>query len=120
MRIFRSIVGDPMLLDSPDGLLTFHAAITEFLASSLSSVSYKANTTGSPAPYSNFLLGLRIKKHETSSLQYSDDGWLELSGTLIHLNELLECFFDVNDGEHKHWYSNPVSLIVEADSTWPR
>ena len=118
MRIFRSLVGDPMLLDSTDGLHTLHVAVSEFLASSLSTVSYQAITTGNPTPYNEFLFGLRIIKDGTSNIRYSDDGWLELSGNLRQLNELLECFFEVNDGEHKHWYSNPLSLIIEADNTW--
>lgn len=120
MRIFHSSIGDTMLLDSPEGLHNLHAAINRFIGSSSLVASYPAISTGNPAPYSAFLLGLRIRKDETSRLEYADDGWLDLSGTVSDLSELLECFSEVNDGEHKHWYSNPVSLIIEADNSWPK
>jgi hypothetical protein len=47
--------------------------------------------------------------------QITPDRWLELSASAIELaafgNKLL---FDT-DGDHTHWYSKPVSLIIEVD-----
>ncbi|WP_426701173.1 hypothetical protein ACPPVV_17670 [Rhodanobacter sp. Col0626] len=118
MRIFNSTSGDPMLLDTAQGLRSLQDAFGAFLSSPHSAASFEAATRGSPAPYDEFLLGLRVSKGGTAQLQLAKDGWLELSGAhedLLAFHQLLA----PAAGDHLHWYCQPVSLIIEADDTGP-
>src|SRR4051812_12397728 len=108
-----------MLLGSRAELLTLHESFRLFLASDNRTGSFPAVTTGSPAPYDRLLLGLRVQKCDEATRMYvSSDQWLELSGP----PEILAQFGDKlpvqEDGRHHHWYSAPVSLIIEADDDW--
>jgi hypothetical protein len=118
MRIFNSSSGDPMLLDTSQGLRTLQQAFAAFLASPSSATSFAAATDGSPTPYDEFLLGLRVSKGGANQLQLSADRWLELSGSSQDLQAFHESLAPA-DGDHLHWYSDPISLIIEADDSWP-
>jgi hypothetical protein len=118
MRIFNSSSGDPMLLDTALGLRSLQNDFGAFLSSPNSATSFEAATHGSPAPYDKFLRGLRVSKGGAAQLQLTNDGWLELSGSpqdLLTFHQLLA----PADGGHLHWYCEPVSLIIEADDSWP-
>jgi len=116
MRIFNAARGDPMLLDSAQGLEALHDRLTEFLDSAADAVSLAALTNGSPEPYTEFLGGLRLHRHSAGSkLCITSDRWLELSATEAELERFTQLFRGVADGSHRHWYCSPVSLIVEAD-----
>ena len=118
MRIFNSHAGDPMLLDTVQGLRNLQQTLGVFLASPSTTTSFAAETNGSPTPYDEFLPGLRVRKGRSKYLQFSADRWLELSGSPQDLQELHACLRPLN-GDHLHWYSEPVSLIIEADNSWP-
>jgi hypothetical protein len=62
MRIFNSSTGDPVLLDTAQGLHTLQQAFGAFLESPSLTKSFAAATNGSPAPYEEFLPGLRVSK----------------------------------------------------------
>lgn len=118
MRIFNSLAGDPMLLDTEQGLRIFQKSFDDFLASPSLTASFLAATDGNPEPYEEFLLGFRISKEGKKQLLITPDRWLEFSGPPQYLQEFCKRLAPI-DGEHNHWYDNPVSLIIEADNSWP-
>ena len=119
MRLFYSTVGDPMLLDSQLELHALHSQFRSFLASAAPKASFEAETNGSPAPYDEFLLGLRVQKNTNEPhLSISADRWLELCGPLHELERFNQKLVFSEPNGHAHWYSKPVSLIIEADDTW--
>jgi len=108
-----------MLLDTVEGLRLFHARIVAFIESSHGEGVFPAETSGSPEPYSEFLGGLRVKKEaEEPRLVLSHDRWLVLSGSQEALVRFSRELKVEQDGEHHHWYSSPVSLVIEADESW--
>ncbi|MEO7936834.1 MAG: hypothetical protein ABIR27_11300 [Dokdonella sp.] len=117
MRIFNSSNGDPMLLDSAHGLRDFQLAFGAFLASTATTISFLATTDGSSNPYDEFLNGLRVSKGEAKRLELSADRWLELSGSSQDL-QTFQKLLAPDDGDHRHWYCTPVSLIIEADDSF--
>ena len=120
MRIFNSPTGDPMLLDTRTGLRELQARFKAFVASPVDTASFAAETTGSPAPYDEFLGGLRVQKRSgETSLILAADRWLELSASLRDLESFGQKLTVVDDGGHNHWYCAPISLIIEADDLWP-
>jgi hypothetical protein len=115
MMIFYSDGGDPMLLDSAAGLRDLHAQIKGFVDSVTVNKSLAANPLGGPEPYAEFLLGLRMTKTDAShALSISADRWIEHSAPVLELRRFAEKFLMLN-GEHRHWYSTPASLIIEAN-----
>ena len=118
MRIFNSPAGEPMLLDTAQGLRVLQQAFDAFLSSPSVATSFAATTDGSPAPYDEFLSGLRVTKGGERRLQFSSDRWLELSGSPQDLQLFHECLAPT-DGDHRHWRGQPVSLIIEADNSRP-
>jgi len=117
MLIFNSPNGDPMLLDSVQGLRDLHDRLEHFLNSSAQEASFPAITTGEPAPYEEFLGGLRVTKNEkSSSLSFANDRWLVLLAPPKELMGFSKILLVEEDGAHHHWYSNPVALIIEADN----
>ena len=118
MRIFNSTDGDPMLLDSEDGLRAFQREFGAFLESSSTQASFPAEVSGSPEPYDEFLQGLRISRGATLRLTIGSDRWVELCGSPEALRGLCERVPQAG-GDHVHWHCKPVSLIVEADEDWP-
>jgi hypothetical protein len=118
MRIFCSPTGDPMLLDTAQGLRALQDAFGAFITSPSQAASFAAATDGSPAPYDEFLSGLRVFKGEETRLQLASDRWLEFVGTPADLSAFHQVLAPA-DGNHLHWHSRPVSLIIEADNSWP-
>ena len=116
MRIFNAAVGDPMLLDSAQGVRLRHQRLAEFLNSGAQEASCPALTKGDPAPYTEFLLGLRLRTDaQSSELRIADDRWLELKAPAAELQKFAQKLLGFTDDGHHHWYSSPVSLIIEAD-----
>ena len=113
--IFYSDAGDPMLLDSAVGLRDLHAQITGFVDSVAVNETLLASPLGNPEPYAEFLRGLRVSKIDGApALSISPDRWLEFSSPALELRRFAEKLLMLN-GEHRHWYCTPVSLIIEAD-----
>jgi hypothetical protein len=121
MRIFSSTTGDPMLLDREGGLHTLGSELREFVGSSFGARSFSAETTGSAEPYTEFLYGLRVEKLEggVPKARVADDRWLELKASASDLEGLCERLAKLRNGEHTHFHAAPVSLVLEADDTWP-
>jgi hypothetical protein len=120
MRIFFSPDGsDPMLLDTQEKLHALHDKLKAFLVSTTSSAEFAADTDRSPEPYKEFLRGLRvIKAQGATRLTLGADRWLTLEGSPPELSDCLRQFLVKQDYGHTHLYTAPVSLIIEADSTW--
>jgi hypothetical protein len=117
MMIFNSSNGDPMLLDSVQGLRAMRDRFESFLASISRVALFPAITSTDPDPYDELLLGLRVIKDEDSTnLSISDDRWLVLSAPVDNLEQFCKLLSVERDGAHHHWYSKPVSLIIEADN----
>ena len=120
MRIFYAKIGDPMLLDTVGGLRSLYDEFASFLASSSTTREFPAQTNGSPAPYDRFLAGLRVHKGDNKTqMRITSDGWIELQGNSEELEQFKEQLLVEQDCDHKHWYSSPISLIIEADESWP-
>jgi hypothetical protein len=117
MLIFYSSTGsDPMLLDSADRLREFDREFHKFLRSSSLHASFPAVTNTNPEPYAELLGGLRVVKSQgTTQLCLSADRWLELRGSAQELLLLAKALSGLEDGSHHHWYTSPLSLIIEAD-----
>jgi hypothetical protein len=117
MFIFYSLTaGDPMLLDSPKGLCELERELNAFLESASTRASFAATNSGDPSPYSELLAGLRVVKTQgPNQLRLAEDRWLELAGLPRDLQQLTQALSGLEDGNHCHWYSTPISLIVEAD-----
>ena len=116
MRIFNAVVGEPMLLDSAQGLRLLYERLAGFLNSGAQEASFPALISGDPAPYTEFLVGLRLRRDpQRSQLWIAGDRWLELSAPSAELQKFVQRFVGLTDGDHHHWYSSPVSLIIEAD-----
>ena len=109
-----------MLLDTVDGLQSFIGQFTEFLASGEVTAAFSADTSGSPEPYEEFLKGLRVQKADSKpKLCLAKDKWLELSAQPTELRAFQKALLVESDGDHNHYYCSPVSLIIEADESWP-
>jgi hypothetical protein len=109
-----------MLLDRAAGLRALGAELRSFLLSSRQVGAFAAEITGSPAPYSELLRGMRIEKSQSRlpEMRISDDRWLELKATTAQIEDLCGRLERTSDGSHTHVYASPVSLIVEADESW--
>ena len=120
MRIFNSPTGDPMLLGTESQLLALHAKFDAFAKSSEADAAFSAETSGSPSPYSEFLRGIRVAKTiGEARLSISSDRWLEFSASREDVCRFRDKLLVKESDGHIHWYCQPVSLIIEADSTWP-
>lgn len=120
MRIFNAPDGDPMLMSTRLGMAELKKQFKAFVLSSDKSASFDAEIAGSPEPYDEFLNGLRIKKsNEPAQLRITEDKWLEFIGNVGALSEFEMRLGVEKDGDHSHFYSSPVSLIIEVDESWP-
>jgi hypothetical protein len=110
-----------MLIDREVGLHTLGSELRKFVGSSFRARSFSAETTGSAEPYSEFLCGLRVEKFEGGApkARVADDRWLELKASPSDLEGLCEKLAKLRNGEHTHFRAVPVSLVLEADDTWP-
>jgi hypothetical protein len=117
MRIFYSSnSGDPMLLDQEEGL--------HWLADELRAMvavrdgrTFAADIGGSPAPYDELLQGLRIRRLSAGPTRchIAEDRWLDLRVCDVDLDQLCRNLEGLHNGDHTHLYSDPISLIFEAD-----
>ena len=108
-----------MLLDSCAGLRDLHGRIKAFVESAENTLALPAAIEGSPAPYERFLSGLRLTKSEgKASLARGADDWLHLSADSTELRRFAEVVLVEDETDHHHWYCNPISLIVQADTMW--
>ena len=117
MRIFYSSnSGDPMLLDQEEGL--------HWLADELRAMvavrdgrTFAADIGGSPAPYDELLQGLRVRRLSAgpTMCHIAEDRWLDLQVSDADLDQLCRNLEGLHNGDHTHLYSNPISLIFEAD-----
>ena len=122
MRIFYSSGGgDPMLLDREEALHAFAIELGEFAAGRRVSAVFAAELNGSPEPYSRFLHGIRVNKVDGGSpeLYLEKDHWLELRASVADLEKLCHDVARLKNGQHTHLYAIPISLIIEADNSWP-
>ena len=133
MHILFSPASDPMLLDSLEGMNGTHKRLIEFLASSQAEITLAAESSGSPAPYDAFLSGFRIRKSDGPVyLALTDDGYLNLRGSLDNLSRYFASFKFESDEEMQHHHPEQIfqngrpllgcvapdslSLLVEVDS----
>jgi len=114
MRIYYTPGDDPTLRDTPIGLANLNTTIQELVDSSLGHATFDAVSEGSPAPFQELLLGLRVTKGDESRLSLSADRWLELRGSAESIAEFAGVLIPNGAFGHRHWYSVPMSLIVEA------
>jgi hypothetical protein len=121
MRIFFSEDGDPMLLDRKVGLDALALELRAFLDDAVRSANFNAELNGDPAPYSEFLRGLRVHKalNGPPGLEIAGECWLELTATPEDLERLYSKLARARDTGHTHFYAGPLSLILEADDSWP-
>ena len=113
MRIYYTPGDDPMLRDTPVGLANLNAGIQRLVDSSLEHAAFDAVSVGSPAPYQELLLGLRVLKGEEARLSLSRDRWLELQGSAELIAKFAGVLVPNGSFGHRHWYSVPMSLIIE-------
>jgi hypothetical protein len=117
--VYTSGSGDPMLLDTKEKLHSLGRELRGFLESSLEMAEFAASTNGSPEPYSEFLAGLRlIKGNGVARLSLEPDRWLVLEAGKDELERFVSKFLIEEEDGHTHVYAKPMSLIIEADSTW--
>ena len=108
-----------MLLDSCAGLQDLHSRIKAFVESAENTLALPASIEGTPTPYERFLSGLRLTKGEgKASLALDADDWLHLSADSTDLRRFADVVLVEEETDHHHWYCNPISLIIEADSIW--
>ena len=116
---FNKSSGDPMLLETEVGLRELHSALVAFLASSNVTAEFAAQTILDPAPYTEFLGGIRIAKSSGQArLSIGADRWLFLEGSTAALAQCVARFQVRAKNGHSHLYTNPISLIIEADDEW--
>src|SRR5262245_28215770 len=105
MRIYFSRGQDPMLLDSLVGMNALHEQLLRFVVSDQTVLALAADLSGIPAPYSELLAGLRIRKSEGPiHLRLTEDRWLSLTGSKENLSRYASFFeFDESEeGAHHH------------------
>lgn len=116
-----------MLQGTGRELNLLYAQLSKFLASGAEEVSFPADFKLDPAPYKEFLQGLRVKKAQgLTALRLADDRWLELAGSVVNLAAYVRHFrFDDPDAHEHHHPDNgshmargSLCLIVQADSSW--
>ena len=110
-----------MLLDRQAGLHALALEFRAFLDGSSSSSDFLAEMNGDPAPYAEFLPGLRVHKAPDGppGLEILSDRWLELTARPEDLEKLYSKLARADDTGHTHFYAGPLSLILEADDSWP-
>jgi len=121
MRIFYSSQGDPMVLDREASLHAFALALRDFLAGRGVEREFAADTDGDSQPYTELLPGLRVQSAGLANAEcrLSHDRWLELRAGFTDLDQLCRNIQNLKNGDHTHLYCSPVSLIFQADDSWP-
>jgi hypothetical protein len=122
MRIFYdSRSSDPMVLDREAALHGLARELRQLATEARLDEVFTAETNGSPDPYAEFLPGLRVQKMKGDYLEchLAKDRWLELRANQADLEKLCQNLERLQNGGHVHLYSSPISLIFEADDSWP-
>jgi hypothetical protein len=107
-----------MLMDAASGLLALARQIESFAASSATSAAFAAEVSADTGRHDELLLGLRLKKGSGQQLTISDDRWLELSAAPEDIQSFADLLREPREGDHRHLYSSPVSLIIEEGEPW--
>lgn len=107
-----------MLIGSENALKSLAIQIDAFAASPQLAGVFEVETTDDPTPYEQTLMGLRVTKSGGQQLAISEDRWLELLATTEELQSLASLLRQPVDGNHAHFYSKPVSLIIEEGEPW--
>ena len=116
MRILYSAKQDPMVIDTRSALTELSERVRTVAASANQFSEYPAAVSGRPAPYDEFLRGMRIKIIQgQSNVEISRDRWLNLELSCDDLDKLCDNLIVNEDGAHNHLYTTPISLIIEAD-----
>jgi hypothetical protein len=118
MRIYHAPTGAPMLIDAASGLHALAQKIETFAASASALANFAAEVGDTAEPYDEMLLGLRVTKGSGQQLTISDDRWLELIASPEKIQSFASLLREPTDGDHRHLYSKPVSLIVEEGEPW--
>ena len=117
MHIFYSSnSGDPMVLDQEEGLHRLADELRAMIAIRAGRT-FAADIGGSPAPYDEVLQGLRVSKLSAgpTACHIAEDRWVDLQVSDADLDHLCRNLERLRNGDHTHLYSNPISLIFEAD-----
>jgi hypothetical protein len=127
MRIYYSQDTGPMLLETGVNLDLLQGRLSTFLTSEIESDSVPAETAHSPAPYHEFLGGLRIQKTQGQvMLSLAEDRWLELTGSEANLAKYISHFYfwkpeedaaDNQDNAEDIALGSLSLIFEEADST---
>jgi len=105
-----------MLIDTRRSLAELSERVRAMSTSAAQIAEYPAALSGRPAPYDEFLRGMRIKIVQgESSVDISRDRWLNLELSSGDLEKLCDNLNVNEDGAHNHLYTTPISLIIEAD-----
>jgi hypothetical protein len=127
MRILYSDNQDPMLLGSIQELNSLHLFLRDFLVSAEPAFLLKTDTSGSPLPYKEHLMGIRfIKTTGPIFANITNDRIFQVSGSTENLEIYFKYFSfrEDEEGNHHHpeyvlkeGYMAPgtMSLIIEAD-----
>lgn len=118
MRIVNSQIGDPVLVDTANGLCALSDFLNAFLAAPSHDSTFVAETAGNPAPYEEFLLGLKVTKGSGLQLTISDDRWLHLTASPQELQAFAALVRQPANSDHRHLYCTPASLIIEEGDPW--
>jgi hypothetical protein len=121
MRIFySSSSGDPMLLDREEGLHRLADELRAMVADR-DGRTFAADIGGTPVPYDELLQGLRVRRLDAGPTEchVAEDRWLDLQISDADVDQLCRDLERLRNGAHTHLYSNPISLIFEADDIQP-
>lgn len=99
----------------------FALALREFLDRCEVDCDFAADTHGEPELYSEFLPGRRVCTANVvdAECRLLPDRWLELRARPAELDQLSRNIQKLKNGGHTHLYSSPVSLIFQADDSYP-
>jgi hypothetical protein len=111
--------GDPMVLDRKAALHGLARELRKLATDARLDEVFTAETNGSPEPYAEFLPGLRVQKvmRDYPECHLAKDRWLELRASQADLEKLCQNLERLQNGEHTHLYSSPISLVFEADDS---
>jgi len=119
-----------MILDSVAELNMLHEKLQGFLSSSEESVRLLADTSGSAAPYHEFLAGLEVEKSDGPIyVSLTPDRWLRIEGGRDNLEVYVRFFAFGAGDDHQHHHPEQVfrsgyvkpgtlSVIIEADNEY--
>jgi hypothetical protein len=100
-----------MLLDSMKGMRANYEHLQAFLLSTDLIATLKADCSGEPKPYNEFLKGLVVEKtNGPIILSVLPNKWLNLSGSVKNMSRYINYFQFRDDEEGEHHHPEHVSL----------